>query len=170
MSHRILFSFCTVMMCLFVNCVIFKPISFAEEPCQSVMGKFAESKKNKPIDAKELFTQHCQKCHGGDGKATSFRNRFEEIPDFNDSQWQSRRSDDQLLVSILEGEGAMMPAFNRKINEKEAVALVRYIRTFVPNNTKGGKESVQDFEKQFRQLQMQLQELRSQFYKIPLKH
>ena len=42
------------------------------------------------------------------------------------------RSDGQLARIILEGRGAVMPAFRGTLSLEEAWAMARYLRTFVP--------------------------------------
>jgi mono/diheme cytochrome c family protein len=82
-----------------------------------------------PAD-RELFRQHCVKCHGADGTGSKVRRRRPEIPDFTDPEWQARRSDAQVLASILDGKGKEMPPWREKINEEQARRLVAYVRAF----------------------------------------
>jgi mono/diheme cytochrome c family protein/uncharacterized membrane protein len=79
---------------------------------------------------RELFRQHCVKCHGPDGTGREARRRQPTIPDFTDSSWQVRRSDAQLVASILNGKGKKMPPSRGKINEEQARRLVGHIRAF----------------------------------------
>src|SRR5262249_26045223 len=51
-----------------------------------------------------LFQQRCVKCHGADGTGKPARGRLPEIPNFTEASWQARRSDAQLLASILDGK------------------------------------------------------------------
>jgi mono/diheme cytochrome c family protein/uncharacterized membrane protein len=81
---------------------------------------------------RELFRQHCVKCHGADGTGTQGRDRLPEIPDFTDAPWQARRSDAQLLASILDGKGKEMPPFREKISEEQARDLAAYVRALAP--------------------------------------
>src|SRR5262249_53112831 len=62
-----------------------------------------------PAD-RELFRQHCVKCHGADGAGGPGRRRQLEVPDFTDAAWQARRSEAQLLASMLDGKGDERPA------------------------------------------------------------
>src|SRR5262245_43410547 len=64
-----------------------------------------------PPAARELYRQHCAKCHGEDGKGGPARSSQPTIPDFTDTAWQARRSDAQLLAAILDGKGDEMPSF-----------------------------------------------------------
>jgi mono/diheme cytochrome c family protein/uncharacterized membrane protein len=82
-------------------------------------------------DARELFRKRCVKCHGEDGKGNRARDRLPEIPDFTRAAWQGRRSDAQLLASILEGKD-QMPSWRGKVSQEEARGLVSYVRSFAP--------------------------------------
>jgi mono/diheme cytochrome c family protein/uncharacterized membrane protein len=77
---------------------------------------------------RELFRQHCVKCHGEQGTGSRARPLQPTIPDFSDASWQARRSDARLKTSILEGKGKDMPPWRGKISEEQASALVGYIR------------------------------------------
>ena len=81
--------------------------------------------------ARELFRQHCIKCHGSDGTGREARDRLNEIPDFTKSAWQGRRSDAQLLATILEGKDEM-PSWRGKIGAEQARGLAAYVRSFAP--------------------------------------
>jgi mono/diheme cytochrome c family protein/uncharacterized membrane protein len=82
--------------------------------------------------ARDLFRQRCVRCHGADGTGSRVRRRQPEIPDFTDPAWQARRSDAQLLASILDGKGEEMPPWRGKISEEQARSLVAYVRAFAP--------------------------------------
>ncbi len=89
---------------------------------------------------RELFRQHCVKCHGTDGTGSPARGRLPEIPDFTAASWQARRSEAQLLVSILDGKGSEMPRWRGKIREEEARGLVAHVRAFAPTTEKSPQE------------------------------
>jgi uncharacterized membrane protein/mono/diheme cytochrome c family protein len=78
---------------------------------------------------RELYREHCAKCHGLDGKGTVGRKLFPEIPDFTRGEWPGERTDAQLEKSILEGKGADMPAYNAKMSAAKAKLLVTYLGT-----------------------------------------
>jgi mono/diheme cytochrome c family protein/uncharacterized membrane protein len=81
-------------------------------------------------DVKEVFRRQCVKCHGADGTGKNALERMPDIPDFTDTRWQSRRADEQLIASILDGKGDDMPPHRGKINDEQARGLVSYVRTF----------------------------------------
>jgi hypothetical protein len=96
-----------------------------------------------------------------------------DIPDFAAAAWQARRSDAQLLVSILDGKGKYMPPFGGKINKDQASDLVAHVRAFAPTKGKPGAQkhkeapSLSDFEKEFRRLQEEMANLQKQFSQVP---
>jgi Cytochrome C oxidase, cbb3-type, subunit III len=64
--------------------------------------------------ARGLFRHNCVKCHGADGTGNAARGRLREIPNLTDASWQAKRSDAQLLASILDGKGTEMPPARAK--------------------------------------------------------
>jgi mono/diheme cytochrome c family protein len=110
-----------------------------------------------------IFQQFCLVCHGPDGTGNLVRPAMPPIPDFTNRAWHKGKSDAELTVSILEGKGTLMPANNTRLSRDQAKNLVAYIRSF------GGirvdsRPVVNDaqFEKSFRQLQKQWDELEKQ--------
>jgi mono/diheme cytochrome c family protein/uncharacterized membrane protein len=81
---------------------------------------------------RELFRQHCAKCHGADGTGSQVRRRQPTIPNFADPAWQARRSDAQLLANILNGKGKEMPPWRGKVSAEQARGLVADVRAFTP--------------------------------------
>lgn len=106
--------------------------------------------------AHALYQGRCQKCHAEDGKGFATRARGSAIPDFSDRRWQQGRSDTQLLAGVLDGKGTHMPAFRGRISTEEARDQVAYIRVFSPT------APASDLDKQFRQLDEQLEKLRKE--------
>jgi len=76
-----------------------------------------------------LFNRYCIRCHGIDGRGVW---DIPGVPDFTNSRWQDSRSDDQIARIIIEGRGAVMPAFRGTLSLEEAWAMARYLRTFRP--------------------------------------
>ena len=81
-----------------------------------------------PRDAAELFTKYCASCHGRDGRAKTFKAKFNHARNLTDPEWQGRVSDERIFNSIMNGKGKM-PAFGKKISEQEIDSLVSYART-----------------------------------------
>ncbi len=97
-----------------------------------------------------------------------------EIPDFTISSWQAKRSDHQLTASILDGKGTHMPAFRDNLKKEQIQALVAHVRALDPSKSKTVKDGrttqaedpPSDFEKRFRELQKQLDDLQRQFREL----
>jgi hypothetical protein len=76
-----------------------------------------------------LYNRYCVRCHGIDGRGVW---DMPGVPDFTNAHWQAFHSDGQLVRSIIEGRGAIMPPFRGTLTLEEAWAMARYLRTFVP--------------------------------------
>jgi mono/diheme cytochrome c family protein len=76
-----------------------------------------------------LYNRYCVRCHAVDGRGVW---DIPDVPDFTNARWQAHRSDARLARLILEGRGAVMPAFRGTLTLEEAWAMARYLRTFVP--------------------------------------
>src|SRR5262249_52981498 len=102
--------------------------------------------------ARELFPQLCVKCHGGDGTGREAHDGLPGIPDFPQAAWQARRSDAQLLASILEGKDEM-PSWRGKVSPEQARGLVAHVRTFAPapGQPKGAPPA--SFDERFHRLE-----------------
>lgn len=76
-----------------------------------------------------LYNRYCVRCHGIDGRGVW---DMPDVPNFANARWQASRSDGQLARIILEGRGAVMPAFRGTLTLEQAWAMARYLRSFVP--------------------------------------
>lgn len=76
-----------------------------------------------------LFNRYCIRCHGVDGRGVW---DIPDVPDFTNTTWQATRPDSYRTRVILEGRGAVMPAFQGTLTLEEACAMARYLHTFVP--------------------------------------
>ena len=77
----------------------------------------------------ELYTKHCASCHGKDGRAKTFKAKFNHARDLTDPLWQDEVSDEGLFNSIMNGK-KKMPAYRKKLSEAQVNSLIAYIRTF----------------------------------------
>ncbi len=113
-----------------------------------------------------IFSQFCLVCHGPDGTGRLVRSAMPPIPDFTNSQWQLEKKDSELLLSILEGKGTLMPPNNMRVTRDQARDLVAFIRSFGP--ARPIEESISDteFDRSVRRLQAQFQELESELKKL----
>jgi mono/diheme cytochrome c family protein len=110
------------------------------------------------------FSQICYVCHGNDGRGNVQRDNFPEIPNFKDAKWQKTKKDAELLISILEGKGAHMPAHGDRITRNEAKDLVAFVRSFGPAPPLTARAPAQDtdFWRQWREMRRQYDELERQ--------
>jgi mono/diheme cytochrome c family protein len=109
-----------------------------------------------------LFRQYCIVCHGPDGTGSVMRAALPPLPDFTNVTWQEQHSDPQLLISVLDGKGGLMPANRGRINEPQARDLIAYIRAFAPTATLSSALPPSEFQRQFEQLQQQWDALQKQ--------
>jgi hypothetical protein len=88
------------------------------------------------------------------------------IPDFTNPHWQLEKKDGELLLSILEGKGTLMPPNNMRVTRDQARDLVAFIRAFGP--ARPAEESIGDteFDRSVRRLQAQFQQLESELKKL----
>ena len=79
-------------------------------------------------DARTLFASECAACHGKDGKAKTFKAKFNHARNLTDPTWQAEVTDERLYNSIHNGKGKM-PSFGKKLSDQQINALVAYVRT-----------------------------------------
>jgi len=90
-------------------------------------GSPLSSGSHKDPEANSLFTKNCATCHGKDGKAKTFKPKFNGARNLTDSAWQANVSDERLFNSITNGRGHI-PAWGKKLTEAEINSLVAYVR------------------------------------------
>ena len=88
------------------------------------------------------------------------------IPDFTSRTWQESRTNPQLAVSILDGKGALMPPSRGRVSDEQAQGLVAYVRAFGPARAAPAEAPASDFEKRFRELEDQWEELQRQMREL----
>jgi mono/diheme cytochrome c family protein len=117
--------------------------------------------------APALFAQRCARCHDQDGTGSELRSTTPTLPNFTELRWQQRRSDAQMVVSILEGRGTRMPAFGDRLSRVDARALVAHIRTLAPQEAVGVTVvAIPDVHDRFRELEEEFERLRKQFHEL----
>lgn len=84
-------------------------------------------RSNTTRDAATLFAKNCASCHGKDGRAKTFKAKFNHARNLTDAAWQSEVTDERLFNSINNGRGHM-PAFGKKLSESEIHGLVAFVR------------------------------------------
>src|SRR6516225_5795352 len=60
--------------------------------------------------ATRLYRQYCLRCHGSSGSGSETKASMAAIPDFTSRAWQEGLREADLVVSILDGKGTLMPA------------------------------------------------------------
>jgi mono/diheme cytochrome c family protein len=112
-----------------------------------------------------IFNQFCIVCHGPDGTGRVVRANIPAIPDFTNKPWQLTKKDGELQVSILEGKGTLMPANNIRVTRDQARDLVAFVRSFAGLKPSEGPMTDSAFDKAFKQLQQQYDELEKELKK-----
>ncbi len=84
-------------------------------------------KVNAARTAAAIFAKDCATCHGNDGRAKTFKAKFNHARNLTDPQWQDQVTDERIFNSINNGKGKM-PAFGKKLSEEEINSLVPYVR------------------------------------------
>jgi mono/diheme cytochrome c family protein len=121
----------------------------------------AEDVRSAPM----LYAKHCAKCHKTDG--TGSKNLSTPAPDFTRTAWQRDRTDFQLRVSIRDGKGHAMPSFVERFSDKELKALTAHVRGFAPTHREEGASlPAGEFDARFRELELELAEMRREFWKL----
>jgi mono/diheme cytochrome c family protein len=114
-------------------------------------------------EGRRLFQKSCAMCHDRDGKGAIARESLPSIPDFTVAAWQQKRTNPQLLVSILDGKGTGMPAFRDKIARDRAREIVTYIRSFAPAAAREVvSASSREFDASYRKLTQEFEEIARQ--------
>jgi cbb3-type cytochrome c oxidase subunit III len=91
------------------------------------LGSSLPSGSQKEADANSLFAKNCASCHGKDGKAKTFKAKFNHARNLTDPEWQTSVTDERIFNSITNGRGHM-PAWGKKLTEAEINSLVAYVR------------------------------------------
>lgn len=78
--------------------------------------------------AAALYSKHCATCHGKDGRAKTFKAKFNHARNLTEPGWQEAVSDERIFNSIANGRGKKMPSFAKKMTEAEIDSLVLLVR------------------------------------------
>lgn len=97
----------------------------------SVSGALQKTSRGKKVD--ELYTRHCARCHGPDGRGDTAQGKVFNAPDFTNPDWwkknASTTTSKQLRVAVSKGK-AGMPAFGKKLTRADIDLLVDRVRKF----------------------------------------
>ena len=95
-------------------------------------GAANESENNWVQGAREaaaLYKSKCATCHGKDGRAKTFKAKFNSARDLTDAGWQERVTNERIFNSIANGRGTKMPAYGEKLSDAQIEALVAHVRS-----------------------------------------
>jgi ubiquinol-cytochrome c reductase cytochrome b subunit len=112
-----------------------------------------------------LYRQYCLSCHGVEGRGSELKASMPTIPDFTNAGWQASVSNSQLVVSILDGKGTMMPAFRGRLGDEQAQDLAAYVKAFGPTAA-AQQVPPSDFEERFREIQEHWYTLQKQMQEL----
>lgn len=71
-----------------------------------------------------LFREYCAKCHGEDGTGNTPKGKQLMARDFTDAEWQSAKTDEELIKTVTKG-GEDMPPFGKKLTKEQIEGLVK---------------------------------------------
>ena len=82
--------------------------------------------------AAQNYARYCVSCHGRDGKSQTSKGKFSHARDLTNAEWQDDVTDERIYNSIMNGRNVRgnMPGFKNKLNNKDAEALVDFVRKF----------------------------------------
>ncbi len=112
------------------------------------------------------FQRLCVACHGVSGDGSPLRASTSAIPDFTLRDWQEKRSDTALKVSILEGKGRAMPAFGTRLDATGAHELVTFVRSLAGSRSDQSKGPHTEFNLRFQQLKVELEALQREYHSL----
>jgi mono/diheme cytochrome c family protein len=81
----------------------------------------------KTSDAARDYGNSCASCHGSDGRAKTFKAKFNGAKDLTKPEWQESVSDSHIFNVISNGR-KKMPAFGTKFSQARIEALVKFVR------------------------------------------
>lgn len=79
------------------------------------------------VDGAALYSKHCVKCHGKEGRANTLRGWFASAQDLTDPAWQAETLDADILDALEKGPRSM-PSYVDKLSVVEQHALVDVVR------------------------------------------
>ena len=89
----------------------------------------ALSARSKPAgnEGKRIYNAHCSICHGVDGRGNTASGKKYKATDLRSEAVQSQ-SDAALTETVMEGMGANMPGFSKKLDQDKIQQVLSYIR------------------------------------------
>jgi cytochrome c551/c552 len=85
-------------------------------------------------DAKALYEQQCQKCHGEDGKGQTKMGQKMGAKDYSDAKVQDALTDEAAIKAIKEGfkdkDGKVLMKPSEGLSDADVKAIVKHLRSF----------------------------------------
>ena len=83
----------------------------------------------------ENWENHCQKCHGADGKGQTKAGRKLNVKDYTDAKVQAELKDEEMIKATANGVTdkngkELMKAYKDELSSDEIKELVGYVRKF----------------------------------------
>ena len=86
------------------------------------------------IDAGQIWTQHCKKCHAADGSGSTKIGQTFGVRDYTDPAVQATFSDEEIVEvvknGVIKNGKKKMPPYADKLTDAEIDALVQIVRGF----------------------------------------
>ena len=82
-----------------------------------------------------IWTDHCAKCHGEDGKGQTKMGRKLKVPDYTDPAVQAKLGEEEMIQKIKEGARddngkQTMKPFAEKLTDEQIQELIAHVRAF----------------------------------------
>ncbi len=140
-----------------------EPVQSSAPSLRTASAPTSESTVQRADPGRGVFQRRCVSCHGVAGRGDAMGAGLPRPPDFAAPDWQSKRSDAQLMISIREGKGSAMPAFGGKLGDTQVRDLIAYVRSFSRIKGPPIPKSSSDFRVRIEELRRQMRELEREY-------
>ena len=141
-----------------------EPVQSSAPSRRTTSAPTSESTVHRADPGRAVFQRRCVSCHGVAGRGDAMGDGLPRPPDFAAPDWQSSRSDAQLMISIREGKGSAMPAFGDKLGDAQVRELIAYVRSFSRIKGPPVPKPPSDFRMRIEELRRQMRELDGQYH------
>jgi len=107
--------------------LVFAALIWLDAARPSSMAAENNSSSQRSRTAAVIWNKECASCHGKDGRAKTFKAKFNGAKDLTKPSWQESTSDEHIFNVIVNGH-EKMPAFGKKLSQAEIESLVAYVR------------------------------------------
>ena len=109
------------------TCLVFVVVAVSTVFARPAVSALLSMPDPAPSTSGQAYARHCASCHGRDGSAKTRKAKLNHARNLKDAEWQNRVSDERIFNSIMNGKGKM-PAYSKKLSEKDIDGLVTYVR------------------------------------------